>query len=117
MAKKIKQFRYYGENHELNYPPTITKGELHTGRTFSLTNNAYIQALGIQAIPGTKFFINSGKTYEPIIIGASGIFELSLADGYEVKTLNFDLGSLDLIDDPTNGAYLIVDAIYNDVEG
>lgn len=116
MKKLLKQFRYYGEaRNDLNYPPTITKTNLYTGGIFFTSNDLLsIQALGIQAVPGTKFYLNN--SVESIIVGSTGIYELDLADGYEITALKFDSASLNLINDPTNSAYLIIDAIYN-VEG
>ena len=79
MAKKIKQFRYYAENdtnanpnYTRNYPDSISARNLISGSIFA-TSTPIVQ-LGIQALPGTRFFLN-GNQY-PIIIGNTGIYEL-----------------------------------------
>ena len=114
MARYIKQFRYYNEdnNDGHNQPSKISFRNLVSGSVF---NDCFpIIQLGIQSLPGTKFYLNN--SVESIIVGSTGIYELDLADGYEITALKFDSASLNLINDPTNSAYLIIDAIYN-VEG
>ena len=115
MAKKIMQFRYYGDNANKNYPqlgdPTY-RTRLVTGSLFS--NYTPITQLGIQTLPGTKFYINDAKT--PIIIGSTGIYELNLEGISEIINLKFENGSINTIANNPN-AYLIVDIIYSDKEG
>ena len=74
MAKQIMQFRYYAEGNSKNQPRTINKAKLSSGSVFS--NYFPITQLGIQALPGTKFYLNNSTT--PIIIGSTGIYELDL---------------------------------------
>jgi len=66
MAKKIKQFRYYGENNENNQPLTVVGNtgpramnylDFMNGNVFA--NYYPIVQLGIQAMPGTKFYLNN----------------------------------------------------------
>ena len=113
MAKNIMQFRYYGDNQNQNYPLTPTKisrANLSSGNIFS--NYYPITQLGIQALPGTKFYLNNGLT--PIIIGATGIYELDLEGLTQINQIKFDPKSLALIDPNTNHAYLIVDIVYGE---
>ena len=112
MGKYLKQFRYYGTGSPFNHPNSISKTNLESGSIFfNQSNLSSIASLGIQAIPGSKFYLND--SVDPIIIGHSGIFELSSTNKYEVTSLRFDPTSIDLIDSISNTAYLIVDVIYN----
>ena len=109
MAKQVMQFRYYGENETeigKNYPRGITKSRLKSGAAFS--NYYPIIKLGIQSLPGQKFYLNDANT--SIIIGSTGIYELDLEGYAEITNLAFDINGLNLIDNNPN-AYLIVDII------
>lgn len=113
MARKIKQFRYYGEQTNNapinNFPSNITPRNLISGSIFA--DNTPIIQLGIQALPGTKFFLN-GNVY-PVIIGNTGIYELDLKGQGEITALSFDAKSINIIKNNPN-AYLIVDIIYEE---
>ena len=114
MAKYLMQFRYYGNSSDgKNYPSAITKNSLISGSYFiSYKPNAIsIASLGIQTLPGVKFYLNNSQV-DPIIIGPSGIYELGIDENYEITGLQFDKKSLDLID-ANSGAYLIIDVVYN----
>ena len=107
--KKIKQFRYYNDSSEKNNPGGLTMKDLTTGRAFD--NYLPIVQLGIQAIPGTKFYINNSES--SIVIGYTGIYELNSNLVYSIRQLSFDATSLDLIAKNDNG-YLLVDIIYEE---
>ena len=110
MAKQIKQIRYYGDKHPNNYPADAkrpTYQNLISGSVFS-TYVPMVQ-LGIQALPGTKFYLNGSNN--PIIIGSTGIYELDLYGLTEINALQFDARSISAIN-ANNSAYLIVDIIY-----
>ena len=122
MAKKIKQFRLYnapvktssGEydftNCTKNSPQNATLEMYESGEVFE---GVYpISQLGIQASPGTKFYLN-GSVY-PIVIGASGIYDLDIKNGARVTGLSFREDSLQEI--VTSGSYLIVDVLYGEEE-
>ena len=116
MSKVLKQFRYYGKNNENNFPSELDINKL-MGSAFILQGNesAPIIALGIQAIPGLKFYLN--EAVDPIIIGNSGIYQLELINNYEINKLSFDKNSVEnLIDNSSNSAYLIIDIIYETEE-
>ena len=116
MAKSIQQFRFYNnENKTQNQPSNISQNNLVSGSIFfQNTSLGSITQLGIQALPGTKFYLNNSAT--PIIIGFTGIYELDLEGISEITSISFDRDSLSAINN-INNAYLIVDAIYNIEEG
>lgn len=110
MAKQVKQFRYYSEQNNglvSNYPSNINKKGLVSGDVF--TKYMPISKLGIQSIPGTKFYLNNSSN--PIIIGHTGLFELDLNNQVEIIALQFDSKSIQFINDNIN-AYLLIDIIY-----
>ena len=111
MAKQIKQFRYYQRNSELNYPNTgneiIARENLESGDIFK----PYfpISQLGIQALPGTKFYLNNNT--HSVIVGLTGTYELNLNGKAEITALQFDNESLNATR-LNNNAYIIVDIVY-----
>lgn len=115
MAKEITQLRYYQDYSELeiannqskNFPKDLNKIQLITGAAFSYP----ILQLGIQTLPGTKFYVNGNPSTRPIIIGATGIYELGLSDLFSIDSLQFDYVSLDKIEKQENAA-LLIDIIY-----
>lgn len=112
MAKQVKQFRYYSEpgyGLNMNNPSNINHDSLVSGEIFGLYTPIY--KIGIQAIPGTKFYLND--TSSPIIVGHTGIFEMDLNERTEIIALKFDAKSIKLINDNIN-AYLIIDIIYEE---
>lgn len=111
MAKQIKQFRYYKQSNPKNYPSNISIANLASGSIFS-PYMPVIQ-LGIQSLPGTKFYLNNSN--DPIIIGNTGIYELDLNGLSEVIAISFDRSSINAITTSQNG-YLIVDILYEDGE-
>ena len=113
MAKKIKQFRFFGVESSKNFPSTINYNILYNGSIFN--NYTPIIKLGIQALPGTIFYLNDKQRLNPIIVGYTGIYELDLEGVAEINSLQFELGSLVKIND-TPGAGLIVDLICNEEE-
>ena len=108
MAKKIMQFRYYGDGNSKNYPQDITANLLKSGDIFTKYDCYPIIELGIQTLPGSMFYLNSANT--SIKIGSTGIYELDL-EGYTViDRLAFDQDSLKLISNNPS-SYLLVDII------
>lgn len=108
MAKQIKQFRFYGSASNNNYPSNLNWRQLVSGSAF----NDFMPTiqLGIQTVPGTKFYLN-GST-NPVIIGNTGIYELDLQGMTEINALAFDASSIQAILSNPN-AYLIVDLLYD----
>ena len=124
MAYKVKQFRYYNDNSsevtesKRNQPTTLD------GTTTLITSEHYVNGdvfgkhfpvtqLGIQALPGTKFYLN--EAVDPVIIGATGIYELDLTNGIQISKISFAHDSMENIKNNDN-AFLIVDIIYDDGE-
>ena len=124
MAYKVKQFRYYNDKSsevsesKRNQPATLD------GTTTLITSEHYangdvfgkyfpVTQLGIQALPGTKFYLN--EAVDPVIIGATGIYELDLTNGIQISKIAFDRKSMEIIKNNDN-AFLIVDIIYDDGE-
>ena len=122
--RQIYQYRYYGETsdhataHSRNMPADLKMKDLASGTAFATRIPIY--QLGIQAIPGTKVYINSPNVGKPIIIGKTGIFELDLNDQSVITSLRVDKASVQTIrdinyrdeDNPTTEAYLLIDIIY-----
>ncbi len=137
--RQIYQYRYYGEtykngtltSHSQNMPANLVMNDLASGTAFATRIPIY--QLGIQAVPGTKVYINSPNVGKPIIIGKTGIFELDLNDQSVITSLRIEKQSLQNIRDinyddtysasstaydehPTTEAYLLVDIIYESEE-
>ena len=115
MANVIQQFRFFSVDSPSNYNIEEVK-DLVTG-DFLKTNGFSISSiiqLGIQALPGTRFYLNN--LTEPIIIGETGIFELELNGVTEISKIQFDCASLNAISRNVN-ARLIIDIIYISNEG
>lgn len=117
MAITVKQFRWYGKDDPRNYPEgKITAANLRSGSIFFNDNPGVITMLGIQASPGTKFYLNN--TEEPVIIGAVGNYQLDLAGIGEITSIRFDKDSLSAIENNKNNGYfgtiehIIVDAVF-----
>lgn len=107
MAKKVSQLRYYNNGNNKNYPANTTAQGLISGQAF--TDFGSIYQIGIQTLPGTKFFLNGSA--HPIIIGITGIYELEVANFSTIKQIQFDSTSISLIENNSN-AYLIIDILY-----
>lgn len=113
MAYKVKQFRYYGEGHENNWPKNISINNLATGSIFR--DYTPIVQLGVQYEKGKpiKFFIN-GST-NSIMSHPYGLYELDMTGRSQILDLKFDLydSKNNLLVNQDNP--LIVDIVY--IEG
>lgn len=106
----IKQYRFYDSSkHNIATTGEDPIENLMTGNF--LSGNTPIVRLGIQALEGTRFYLND--MVEPIIIGSSGIFELELKGVIEISNIRFDAVSIDAIIKNKN-ATLIIDTVYID---
>lgn len=112
MAKYVQQFRYYDEGNIKNSPGSSYRRVFVNGSVFS--KYMPVIQLGIQALPGTKFYLNHSN--KPIIIGYTGIYELNLEGLATIESIEFDNMSLKTIHENKN-ASLIVDIIYEQSEG
>lgn len=111
MAKTVKQFRFYNNNNANNQPVNGVWEDYVNGTVFENPTCFPILQLGIQALPGTQFYLNTG--IEPITIGFTGIYELDLENQMEIIRMNFSKESMEAIESNANG-YLIVDVLYED---
>lgn len=111
MAKKIEQVRFYNQNSALNQPKDLKMNRLVSGSVF---NNKYpIIRLGIQTLPGVKFYLNHSTS--PIVVGYTGIYDLDLEGITEITHLCFAAESVNMINRNEN-SFLIVDFIYESEE-
>lgn len=121
MANRIKQYRYYNDNVDgttRNQPQFLSDGTTYVTYNHFVNGDVFgtcypVLQLGVQALPGTKFYLNEAP--DPIIIGNTGIYELDLNGSIEISKIQFEARSMRLIRDNQN-AYLIVDIIYDDGE-
>ena len=108
--KQIKQFRYYGSTSANNYPALSNYyGTLSSGNLFA--SHSGISHLGIQAIPGTKFYLNNSAF--PITIGFTGIYELELGGLGHIFSIRFDKASLAEYDKENNEDRILIDIMYD----
>lgn len=113
MAYKVKQFRYYGEGHQDNWPKNISINNLSTGSIFK--DYAPITQLGIQYEKSKpiKFYIND--SINPILSHPYGLYELDMTGKTQILALKFDMlddNGKALVDEKNP---LIVDIVY--IEG
>lgn len=114
MAKKIKQFRWYGANTGSGGYSDITdltKESIIDGTAFK--DYMPISQLGVQAPPGTDFYLNG--SVRPIIVGVSGIYDLDIKNGARITSLKFSKQSLERISKNPR-SYLIIDILYGEEE-
>ena len=118
-TRKVGQIRFYNSSNPNNYHPKTNKSNnegdntnqfdmrnLISGSAFSGYN---IIQLGIQGLPGTKFYIN--ESIGPVILGYTGIYELDVDGISTITSLKFDKKSIETINNNPN-AHLIIDFIY-----
>lgn len=106
-TRKIKQLRYYYDDCPKN--AGYQKSAQYCNET-SFSYFAPIEQLGIQTLPGTKFYLN--QSLDPIIIGGTGMYELDLRNTTAIlSSLRFDVESMETIKTLDNG-YLIIDLVY-----
>lgn len=118
--KYIKQFRYYGTNSPNNYPEINDYySNLTSGNIFR--SYGAISQLGVQAPPGTKFYLNN-SLYN-ITVGATGIFELDLEGYGRITSIRFDRDSISNAalgyddetlesNDPNDPTHIMIDIVY-----
>lgn len=110
MAKYVNQVRYYGDAaaKTKNSSEDVTFRTLQSGAVFEKTMP--IVQLGIQTLPGMKFYINEHPN--PVVVGQTGIYELNVDGISYITRLRFDGQTLSVINSNSNTAYLIIDYIY-----
>ena len=106
-ATGITQMRFYNDDNERNTP---FKYHLSFCDNTSFSKYAPIKQFSIQTLPGTRFYLN--QSLKPIIVGASGIYELDLRDTpARLTSIRFERSSMEIINESDNG-YLIIDLIH-----
>lgn len=106
MTNIVEQYRFYGADNPNNYPEEATMAKYIDGTIFD--SRYIISQLGIQSLPGVKFYLNGSLI--PITIGASGVYDLDIRNGFRVTDLSFSGGSMERINEDDSG-YLIVDIL------
>lgn len=104
----ITQLRFYNDKSPQNTPYSE-----HTSYCEPTVFSKYapISQFGIQTLPGTRFFVNQNT--DPIIVGASGIYEMDLRNTTAVvSSIYFSLESMERINNSEDG-YLIIDLIHS----
>lgn len=109
--KQIKQFRYYYSGSTKNYPANFQNyyNKLINGNIFEKTG--IISHLGIQGVPGTKFYLNNSSF--PIVIGSTGIYELDLGVVGQIHSIKFDANTLNAYYTSTSQTRLLIDIVYD----
>lgn len=107
MARKVGQVRFFANGSSQNYPSGLTSTQMRHGTAFS--KYYPLVRLGVQALPGTKFYINGYTT--PVVVGSTGIYELDIEGLSTISDLQFDATSLETIA-RNDAAYIYVDFIY-----
>lgn len=113
MGKYIRQLRYYKDGDSRNQPANEDEGYISLNQLINpifFSKYMPIVQLGIQTLPGTKFYLNDNTRNYPIIIGYTGIYELNLDGITEINSLCFDDVSINTINE-TPDAYLIIDMV------
>ena len=117
----VKQLRYYGFDNALNVPQEdnswmnlstdgVNKADL-------LTSFGAAVKIGIQTLPGVRFFINEQSNNDGIIIDHTGVYELDLRNTTTaINNLYFDAASLQRINEIDN-ASIIIDLLCNPRQG
>lgn len=112
--KRIAQLRYHGEKSPLNNPTSLTKLDWTLGNIFE--NYGTVSHLGIQGVPGLRFYLNNGNN--SIMIGDTGIYEINLEHIGRITALRFEDDKIfqDAYDKQSNISdsrnSLIVDIVY-----
>lgn len=109
--KYLKQFVFYGEDNNKNFPNNLTAWTHNL-----LSAYAQVSHLGIQGIPGTTFYLNQNG--DPITIGITGVYEIDLQGVGFINKLSFDRSILlrNYNNNPNPDHRLIVDIVYEGVK-
>ena len=108
MARKVYQFRYYGDGNANNYPNNMTTSNLIRSNIFA--GYGAISQMGVQARPGTTMYLNN--SIYPIVIGETGIYEIDLQEFGQIYAIRFAETSLTNYGVNGNTDRLLIDIIY-----
>lgn len=106
MTQYFKQLIFCKTNSSYN-TVGLTADSLISGTAF--TNYLPLSQLGVQALPGTKFYLNGNN--EPVIVGFSGVFTIDLSKGGFITQITFDQKSIQSIENNPQ-SMLIIDMAY-----
>lgn len=114
---RITQYRYYGENHPLNFPDHM----LEVGDGFKtlptetmLAKYPSIMRLIITTLPGVFLNIHYSSKSIKYVIGPTGVLDLDLATlPIKLRGITIDPASMDILTDKNNNNYFILTIIYN----
>ena len=106
MAKRNYQYRFMGNDANIRAADWPT---LVSGSAFAAIFNKGVEQIGIQALPGTKFKLDTSPDW--IQIGSSGIFELDLTNRASMTSLCFEKSSIERIKNGV-GVSLLIDLVY-----
>lgn len=104
MAYRFAQVRYNQDGSDMS---NTIASDMVSGAVFE--NYQSIVQLGIQAPPGTKFYL--GGNDNALIVGSSGVFQLNLKDKTTFTGIKFDKTSIDFVQE-NNSSYIIIDILY-----
>ena len=110
---QLQQIRYFGKANtkEIDVSDETKTNNIEYDDLSQNLIKGSVKKIGIQTIPGIRFFVDEKNEY-PIIIGMSGIFELDLTSSIAtISHLCFDVDSLGIIEN-NPGGYLIIDLLY-----
>lgn len=109
--KKVRQFRYYSNGDERNFPRTLLLNDLINHNIFQ--QYGVVLQLGIQAPPRTRFYLNNGES--SIMVGVTGIYELDMENLGIISSIRFDEQSINNDEEIRKNIQndgLIIDIIY-----
>lgn len=115
--KKVAQIRYYGnpksgeETNDKNSPNTLTKDNFNQ----QLKKYGNILQIGIQSFPGAGFKLN--ESGDLVLIGATGVYELDIGNLIDINQIEIADSTLELINDSNGSLYVIIDILYEEVNG
>lgn len=97
MSKKISQYRW------VDAP---SSDELTSDNLIQVSFPKGAYSIGIQALPGTRFYLNEDKAH-PLLIGFTGLFELNYEDEPKITEILISYDD----DKSIKNKHLIIDAL------
>lgn len=108
MLYSFAQIRYNNNDTDMS---NTTDENMISGAAFTAYGTIY--QLGIQAPPGTIFYIDGDNQ---MMVGNSGIFELDLMNKAYISDLRFSEKSINFVKE-NKSSFIIVDIVYGGSEG
>lgn len=107
MKQDFRQIVYCNNASLMNNPANLTDEDLISGAAF--VDYTPLSQLGVQAPPGTKFYVNGNEN--PVIVGFTGLFDINLNNGGSINSLSFDRQTLTYIKS-NDSAMLVIDMAF-----